>query len=200
MSSHRPGRHFLQIPGPTNIPEVVLAALAKPTIDHRSDEFGRLGLEVLSNLQRIFKTNKPVFMFPSSGTGAWEAALTNVLNPGDTILIYDTGYFASQWKHLATNLGFNVDVLESDWHSPVDPSRLSKHLKNDRNQHIKAVCIVHNETSTGVTSDITKVRKAIDEVQHPALLLVDTVSSLASIDYQHDKWQVDVSIGGSQKA
>ena len=199
MSGHQPGRHFLQIPGPTNIPGTVLAALAKPTIDHRSNEFGQLGLEVLSNLQRIFKTNKPVFMFPSSATGAWEAALTNVLNPGDSILIYDTGYFASQWRHLATNLGFNVEVIESDWHTPVNAARLSEQLINDRNQHIKAVCIVHNETSTGVTSDVAKVRRAIDDVRHPALLLVDTVSSLASIDYQHDEWQVDVSVGGSQK-
>jgi alanine-glyoxylate transaminase/serine-glyoxylate transaminase/serine-pyruvate transaminase len=199
MSSHQPGRHFLQIPGPTNIPQVVLAALAKPTIDHRSTEFGQLGLEVLSNLQRVFKTINPVFMFPSSGTGAWEAGLTNVLNPGDTIIVYETGYFASQWKRLATNLGFEVQTIDSDWRTPVDPHRLSERLNSDTKQKIKAVCIVHNETSTGVTSNIAEIRQVIDDAKHKALLLVDCVSSLASIDYQHDDWRVDVSIGGSQK-
>ncbi|MDA1331567.1 MAG: aminotransferase class V-fold PLP-dependent enzyme [Proteobacteria bacterium] len=199
MPTHRSGRHFLHIPGPTNIPDRVLAAVSRPTIDHRSEEFGELGLEVLSNLQRVFKTNQPVFMFPASGTGAWEAGLTNVLNTGDSILIYETGYFAAQWKRLATKLGFDVKVIESDWRSSVDPSRIYDYLKNDINQSIKGVCVVHNETSTGVTSDIMAVRNAIDDAKHQALLFVDTISSLASIDYQHDAWRVDVAIGGSQK-
>ena len=154
MGNHSSGRHYLQIPGPTNIPDVVLTALAKPTIDHRSEEFGKLGLEILFNLQRVFKTTNSVILFPASGTGAWEASLVNVLNPGDTILIYETGHFAAQWRRLAINLGFEVQVIESDWRSPVDPGRISEHLKSDINQDIKAVCIVHNETSTGVTSDI----------------------------------------------
>ncbi len=199
MPTHRPGKHFLHIPGPTNVPDRVLAAISKPTIDHRSEEFGELGLEVLYNLQRVFQTNQPVFMFPASGTGAWEAGLTNVLNAGDSILIYETGYFAAQWKRLATKLGFDVKVIDSDWRTAVDPSRIYDYLINDSTQRIKAVCVVHNETSTGVTSDILAVRNAIDDAKHQALLLVDTVSSLASIDYQHDTWRVDVAIGGSQK-
>ena len=199
MPNHRPGRHFLHIPGPTNVPDRVLAAVSRPTIDHRSVEFGELGLEVLSNLRRVFQTNQPVFMFPASGTGAWEAGLTNVLNAGDSILVYETGYFAAQWKRLATKLGFDVKVIESDWRTAVDPSRIYDYLKSDSTQRIKAVCVVHNETSTGVTSDILGVRNAIDDAKHPALLLVDTISSLASIDYQHDAWRVDVAIGGSQK-
>lgn len=199
MGNHSSGRHYLQIPGPTNIPDVVLTALAKPTIDHRSEEFGKLGLEILFNLQRVFKTTNSVILFPASGTGAWEASLVNVLNPGDTILIYETGHFAAQWRRLAINLGFEVQVIESDWRSPVDPARISEHLKSDINQDIKAICIVHNETSTGVTSDIPEIRGAIDETKHQALLLVDTVSSLASIDYKHEEWGVDVSIGASQK-
>ena len=170
MPTHRPGRHFLHIPGPTNVPDRVLAAISKPTIDHRSEEFGELGLEVLSNLQRVFQTNQPVFMFPASGTGAWEAGLTNVLNAGDSILVYETGYFAAQWKRLATKLGFDVKVIESDWRTAVDPSRIYDYLINDSTQRIKAVCVVHNETSTGVTSDILAVRNAIDDAKHQTLL------------------------------
>ena len=199
MSTVRSGRHFLQIPGPTNVPHRVLAAIASPTIDHRSREFGELGEEVLTGLKSIFQTSNPVVMFPSSGTGAWEAALTNTLKLGDTVLMYEAGYFASQWKRLALRLGLGPIVIDTDWRNPVDPSKIFDVLKADVANKIKAVCVVHNETSTGVTSDITAVRRAIDEAGHQALLMVDTISSLGSMDYQHDSWGVDVTVGGSQK-
>ena len=193
------GRHFLQIPGPTNTPLAVLAAIAKPTIDHRGPEFGQLGLDVLAGIRTIFKTRQPVIIYPASGTGAWEAALVNVLSAGDQVLMAETGWFATLWKKMATRLHLNTIFIEGDWRSGVDASKLEARLLEDTQHHIKAVAVVHNETSTGVTSDIAAVRRAIDRARHPALLLVDTISSLASIDYRHDEWGVDVTVGGSQK-
>jgi alanine-glyoxylate transaminase/serine-glyoxylate transaminase/serine-pyruvate transaminase len=193
------GRHFLQIPGPTNTPLPVLAALAIPTIDHRSPEFGELGREVLSGIRRVFKTDQPVVIYPASGTGAWEAALVNTLSPGDKVLMFQTGWFATLWSKLAGKLGLRTEIILGDWRSGVDAERIEAHLSEDRAGEIKAVCVVHNETSTGVASDIAAVRRAIDRTGHGALLLVDTISSLASIDYRHDEWGVDVTVGGSQK-
>ena len=199
MSTSRAGRHFLQIPGPTNVPNRILSAISRPTIDHRSDEFQKLGLDIFAKLKRLFRCEASVFVYPSSGTGAWECALVNTLNPGDTILIYETGYFSNRWKSLAERLGIKVELLESDWRQPVDSSRIHHTLKKDSKNLIKAVCVVHNETSTGVISDISGVKRAITEAEHDALLMVDTISSLGSIDYDHDKLGVDVSIGASQK-
>ena len=196
---HQTGRHFLQTPGPTNTPLPVLAAIGAPTIDHRGPEFRTLAVDVLAGIKRVFKTEEPVIIYPASGTGAWEAALTNVLNPGDHVLMFETGWFASLWRKLAERWGITTETLAGDWRSGVDAARIEARLAEDRQHAIKAVCVVHNETSTGVASDIKAVRRALDAAHHPALLLVDTISSLASIDYRHDEWGVDVTISGSQK-
>lgn len=193
------GRHFLQIPGPTNTPLAVLAAIAQPTIDHRGPEFGRLGREVLSEIRAVFKTKEPVVIYPSSGTGAWEAALVNTLSPGDRVLMAETGWFATLWRKMATRLRLNAEFIPGDWRSGVDAAKIEARLAEDKNHDVKAIAVVHNETSTGVTSDIAAVRQTMDRVGHPALLLVDTISSLGSIDYRHDEWGVDVTVGGSQK-
>jgi alanine-glyoxylate transaminase/serine-glyoxylate transaminase/serine-pyruvate transaminase len=198
MPHSPPGRHFLQIPGPTNVPERILRAIARPTIDHRSEEFAQLGRRVLSGLKRVFRCRGPVFIYSSSGTGAWEAALLNTLSPGDRVLMYETGHFATLWRNLALKLGLVPEFLTGDWRRGADPARIEERLRSDT-QAIKAVCIVHNETSTGAVSTIAEVRQAIDAAQHPALLMVDTISSLASMDYRHDEWGVDVTVGGSQK-
>ncbi len=191
--------HFLQIPGPTNVPDRILRAMSAPTIDHRGPDFGRLASSVLEDLKRVFQTRQPVVIYPSSGTGAWEAALSNVLAPGDKVLMFETGHFASLWKSLADRLGLQVEFIAGDWRHGVDPEAVENCLRDDPQHQIKAVCVVHNETSTGVTSHIDKVRAAIDRAGHPALFMVDTISSLASMDYRHDEWGVDVTIGGSQK-
>jgi alanine-glyoxylate transaminase / serine-glyoxylate transaminase / serine-pyruvate transaminase len=193
------GRHFLQIPGPSNVPDRILHALAKPTIDHRGPEFARLGQRVLEGVRPIFQTEGDVVIFPSSGTGAWEAALVNTLSPGDRVLLYETGHFSTLWGELAGRLGLQVEVLEGDWRTGVDAARIERRLADDGEGTIAAVAVVHNETSTGVTSDIAAVRAAMDRAGHHALLLVDTISSLGSIDYRHDEWGVDVTIAGSQK-
>ncbi|QYK40364.1 MAG: aminotransferase class V-fold PLP-dependent enzyme [Paracoccaceae bacterium] len=196
---HHPGRHFLQIPGPSNTPLPILAALAMPTIDHRGPEFGKLGTEVLAGIRTVFRTEQPVVIYPASGTGAWEAALVNTLSPGDHVLMYQTGWFASLWCKMAAKLGIEAEVMAGDWRSGVEAERIGARLAEDRAHAIKAVCVVHNETSTGVTSDIAALRRAMDAAGHPALLLVDTISSLGSVDYRHDEWGVDVTVGGSQK-
>ena len=196
---YQSGRHFLQIPGPTNVPDRVLRALSQPTIDHRGPEFSRLAREVLEGLKLIFKTSSPVVLYPSSGTGAWEAALVNTLSPGDKILMFETGHFATLWRNVAVRFGLDVDFVPGDWRHGVDPAIVEAKLCEDKKQAIKAVAVVHNETSTGVTSRVAEVRKAIDRARHPALFMVDTISSLASIDYRHDEWGVDVTIGCSQK-
>ena len=193
------GRHFLQIPGPTNVPGRILRAIERPTIDHRGPEFGRFGERVLSGLREVFRTRGNVLIFPSSGTGAWEAALVNTLSPGDTVLMCETGHFSTLWSEMARRLGLTVEVLEGDWRTGADPARIEARLAEDRDRAVQAVAVVHNETSTGVTSRIGAVRAALDAAGHPALLLVDTISSLASIDYRHEEWGVDVSVGGSQK-
>ena len=193
------GRHFLQIPGPTNVPDRILRAMAAPTIDHRGPEFARLAREVLDGLKAVFKTAGAVVVYPSSGTGAWEAALVNVLSPGDGVLMFETGHFALLWRDIATRLGLDVDLVPGDWRSGVDPATLESKLRDDGAHSIKAVCVVHNETSTGVASRIGEIRRAIDRAGHPALLLVDTISSLASIDFRMDEWGVDVTVGCSQK-
>ena len=197
--SSQAGRHFLQIPGPTNVPGRILRAIEQPTIDHRGPDFGALGREVLEGLKPIFGCSGPVVIFPSSGTGAWEAALVNCLSPGDRVLMAETGHFAALWQRLAERLRLNVEFLPGDWRRGVDPAAVGARLAEDSERRIKAVCVVHNETSTGVTSRIAEVRKAIDAADHPALFMVDTISSLASIDYRHDAWGVDVTVGGSQK-
>jgi alanine-glyoxylate transaminase/serine-glyoxylate transaminase/serine-pyruvate transaminase len=199
MAPHLAGRHFLQIPGPTNVPDRVLRALAAPTIDHRGPEFARLGKEVLAGLQQVVKTSGPVVVFPSSGTGAWEAALVNTLSPGDTVLMFETGQFATLWRGVATRLGLAVDFVPGDWRHGVDPGAVEERLSKDRQHQVKAVCVVHNETSTGVASRVGEVRQAMERAGHPALLLVDTISSLASMDYRHDEWRVDVTVACSQK-
>ena len=197
--SHPSGRHFLQIPGPTNVPERVLRAMARPTIDHRGPEFARLGLELLALIKQVFKTKHSVVIFPTSGSGAWEAALVNTLSPGDRVLMFETGQFSFLWQEMAGRLGFDVTYLPGDWRHGVDADTIESKLREDREHQIKAVGVVHNETSTGVASNVAAVRKAMDRAGHPALLMVDTISSLASIDYRHDEWGVDVGIGGSQK-
>ncbi len=197
--SYPSGRHFLQIPGPTNVPEQVLRAMAKPTIDHRGPEFKALALEVLGGLKLVFKTAQPVVIFASSGTGAWEAGLVNTLSPGDKVLMFETGYFATLWKNMAVRLGLEVDFVPGDWRHGVDPAVVEAKLAEDRSRTIKSVMVVHNETSTGVTSRVAQIRKAMDRAGHPALLMVDTISSLGSIDYRHDEWGVDVTVGCSQK-
>ena len=193
------GRHFLQIPGPTNVPDRVLRAISEAVINHRGPGFADLTNQLLQNLGTIFKTRQPVVVFPSSGTGAWEAALVNTLSPGDKVLMYETGHFAALWKEMAERLRLEVTFLPGDWRSSADPGVIEEILKDDHSNAYKALAIVHNETSTGVVSPIQRIRRAIDSARHPALLLVDTISSLGSIDYQHDEWGVDVTVGGSQK-
>lgn len=193
------GRHFLQIPGPTPVPDRILRAMDMPTIDHRGPEFQKLGKRVLEGMKSIFKTANPVIIYPASGTGAWEAALANVLSPGDKVLMFETGHFATLWKNMATKLGLKPDFIASDWRIGADAAAIEAKLREDKGHEIKAVCVVHNETSTGCISRIDEVRKAIDAAGHPALLLVDTISSLASIDFRHDEWGVDVTVSGSQK-
>jgi alanine-glyoxylate transaminase / serine-glyoxylate transaminase / serine-pyruvate transaminase len=193
------GRHFLQIPGPTNVPDRVLRAIDNATVDHRGPEFQQMANEVLAGLKEVFRTKSPVVIFPASGTGAWEAALVNTLSPGDRVLMYETGHFATLWQNMASRLGLVPEFVEGDWRRGADPARIEARLADDRSHAIKAVCVVHNETSTGVTSRIAEVRKAIDRAKHPALFMVDTISSLASIDYRHDEWGVDVTVAGSQK-
>jgi alanine-glyoxylate transaminase / serine-glyoxylate transaminase / serine-pyruvate transaminase len=197
--SHRAGRHFLQIPGPTNVPDRVLRAIDNPTIDHRGPEFGELGLRVLANLRKIFRTAGDVVIYPASGTGAWEAALVNTLSPGDRVLMCRTGWFATLWQEMAERLGLLPQFIETDWRRGADVAAIGAALAADKSHAIRAVCVVHNETSTGCTSRIAAVRAAMDAVSHPALLMVDTISSLASIDYRHDEWGVDVTVAGSQK-
>jgi alanine-glyoxylate transaminase/serine-glyoxylate transaminase/serine-pyruvate transaminase len=195
----RRGRHFLQIPGPTNVPDRVLRAMDLPTIDHRGPDFQVLGAEVLDGCRAVFQTKAPVIIFPSSGTGAWEAAIVNALSPGDRVLMYETGHFASLWRAMALRLGLVVDFVPGDWRHGVDAADVERRLFEDREHTLRAVMVVHNETSTGVTSRIPDVRRAMDRARHPALLMVDTISSLASIDYRHDEWGVDVTVAGSQK-
>jgi len=203
LDFHRTGRHFLQIPGPSPVPDRILRAMSLPTIDHRGPEFGALGLRVLKGIQQIFQTRHPVIIYPASGTGAWEAALCNVLSPGDKVLMYETGHFATLWNKMATRLGLKTEFIGlpgiEGWRRGVQADMIEERLRADTRHAIKAVCVVHNETSTGVTSNIVAVRKAIDAARHPALLMVDSISGLACADYQHDAWGVDVTISGSQK-
>jgi alanine-glyoxylate transaminase / serine-glyoxylate transaminase / serine-pyruvate transaminase len=199
LDDHASGRHFLQIPGPTNVPDRVLRAIDHPTIDHRGPEFARLTLAILEGLRKIFQTTGPVIIYPASGTGAWEAALVNTLSPGDRVLMFETGHFATLWRKMAAKLSLEVDFVGGDWRSGVDPAVVEARLGADRAHAVKAVMVVHNETSTGVTSGISDIRRAIDRVRHPALFMVDTISSLASMDYRHDEWGVDVTVAGSQK-
>ena len=193
------GRHFLQIPGPSPVPERILRAIGMQTIDHRGPDFGKLGLRVLDGMRSIFKTKGHVVIYPASGTGAWEAALANSLSPGDKVLMVETGHFATLWKTMAGKLGVEATFIPSDWRSGADVDAIEAALREDKAHSFKAVCVVHNETSTGATSRIDEVRKAIDAAGHPALLMVDTISSLASVDYRHDEWGVDVTVAGSQK-
>jgi alanine-glyoxylate transaminase/serine-glyoxylate transaminase/serine-pyruvate transaminase len=197
--SYQSGRHFLQIPGPTNVPDRVLRALSAPTIDHRGPEFSGLALEVLDGVKRVFQTSDPVVIYPSSGTGAWEAALVNTLSPGDKVLMFETGHFATLWRNMAEKLGLTVEFVPTNWRRGVDPAVVEEKLSGDQDQEIKSVMVVHNETSTGCTSRVREVRETIDRAGHPALLMVDTISSLGSIDYRHDEWGVDITIGCSQK-
>jgi len=198
--TRKAGRHFLQIPGPTNVPDRVLRAIDFPTMDHRGPEFATLGKEVLAGMKSVFKsTQGEIVIYPASGTGAWEAALVNTLSPGDRVLMYETGHFATLWQKMAAKLGLEVDFIAGDWRRGADPEAIERKLRADTGKRIKAVCAVHNETSTGVASRIGEVRKAMDAAEHPALLMVDTISSLASIDYRHDEWGVDVTVAGSQK-
>jgi alanine-glyoxylate transaminase/serine-glyoxylate transaminase/serine-pyruvate transaminase len=208
LDFHASGRHFLQIPGPSPVPDRILRAMSLPTIDHRGPEFGALGRKVLSQIRQVFQTQHPVIIYPASGTGAWEAALCNVTSPGDQLLMYETGHFASLWIKMAKRLGLNPEVIAkpgdeagvpTSWRHGVQADLIEARLKADTQHAIKAVCVVHNETSTGVTSDIAAVRRAIDAARHPALLMVDTISGLACADYRHDEWGVDVSVSGSQK-
>lgn len=208
LDFHPTGRHFLQIPGPSPVPDRILRAMSLPTIDHRGPEFGALGRKVLADVRQIFQTRQPVVIYPASGTGAWEAALANVLSPGDHVLMFETGHFATLWNKMATRLGLHTEFLglsgtehgvPAGWRRGVQAELIEARLKADTGHAIKAVCVVHNETSTGVTSDIAAVRRAIDAARHPALLLVDTISGLASADYRHDEWGVDVTVSGSQK-
>ena len=195
----RRGRHFLQIPGPTNTPDRILRAMAAPTIDHRGPEFGELGHEVLAGLKTVFQTEAPVVIYPASGSGAWEAALVNTLSPGDAVLAFDIGEFSKNWAEVARRLGLDVELMPGTWRRGVDPDELGERLTRDRDHRIKALLVVHNETSTGVTSRLPEIRRAIDVARHPALLLVDAVSSVGSIDLRHDEWGLDVTLAGSQK-
>lgn len=198
-SARNPGRHFLQIPGPTPLPDRVLRAMDTPMIDHRGPEFAKLGKKCLDSIKTIFKTTKPVIIYTATGTGAWEAALVNTLSPGDRVLMVETGQFATLWKRMAENIGLKPEFINTDWRVGADPGAIEAYLRKDTKKEIKAVCVLHNETSTGCLSPIADIRKAIDAAGHPALLLVDTISSLASADYRHDEWGVDVTIGGAQK-
>jgi alanine-glyoxylate transaminase / serine-glyoxylate transaminase / serine-pyruvate transaminase len=199
LSNAPSGRHFLQIPGPTNVPDRILRAIDNPTIDHRGPEFGVLGRTVLSGLKGIFKTQHPVIIYPASGTGAWEAAIVNTLSPGDKVLMFETGHFATLWRKIAERMGLVVEFVPGDWRHGVDPAVVEEKLAADKAHAFKAVMVVHNETSTGCTTRVGEVRKAMDRAKHPALLLVDTISGLGSIDYRHDEWGVDVTVAGSQK-
>ena len=203
LDFHPTGRHFLHIPGPSPVPDRILRAMSLPTIDHRGPEFAALGLKVLADMKKIFQTQQPVIIYPASGTGAWEAALVNTLSPGDPVLMYETGHFAALWHKLAARLGLKIEVMAlpgpDAWRRGVRADLIEERLKADTQHALRAVCVVHNETSTGVTSNIAAVRRAIDAARHPALLLVDTISGLACADYRHDEWGVDVSISGSQK-
>jgi len=193
------GRHFLQIPGPSAVPDRILSAIGQQTIDHRGPDFGKVGLRALEGMKSIFRTEEHVFIYPSSGTGAWEAALVNTLSPGDRVLMFETGHFSTLWKKLADKLGLKAEFISGDWRGGADPDQIEAYLAEDKAHEIKAVCVVHNETSTGSVSPIAEVRKAIDRARHPALLMVDTISGLASIEYRHDDWGVDVTVSGSQK-
>jgi len=210
LDAHASGHHFLQVPGPSPVPDRILRAMSLPTIDHRGPEFGTLGLSVLTGLKAVFRTSQPVIIYPASGTGAWEAAMSNTLSAGDRVLMYETGHFASLWSSMATRLGLTVELLSwqgvdrelpdaPGWRRGVHAELIEKRLRADSTHAIKAVCVVHNETSTGALSDIPAVRRALDAARHPALLLVDTISGLACADYRHDEWGVDVTISGSQK-
>ncbi len=196
---HRSGRHFLQIPGPTNVPDRILRAMDMPTMDHRGPDFAKLGKRVLAGMKTIFKCSGPVVIYPASGTGAWEAALVNTLSPGDRVLMCETGHFAQLWHRMAARLGLSVEMISTDWRHGADAGRVEERLRLDPQREIKAVCIVHNETSTGVVSDVRGVRQAIDRASHPALLMADVISSLASIDFRMDEWGVDVTVAASQK-
>ena len=196
---NRSGRHFLQIPGPTNVPDRILRAIEQPTIDHRSSDFKVLCREVLDGLMEVFKTTRQVLIFPASGTGAWEAALVNTLCPGDRVLMFETGHFGTLWMELAQRLGLQPDWIPGNWREGVDPEKVEELLELDKERQIRAVCVVHNETATGVTSDVAGIRMRIDRTGHPALFMVDTISSLASMDYRHEEWKVDVTVAGSQK-
>ena len=193
------GRHFLQIPGPTNVPDRVLRAIDNPTMDHRGPAFGEMSRGLLADIKKVFKTDNHVIIYPASGTGAWEAALVNTLSPGDRVLMYETGQFATLWLNLAGRLKLEAEFVPGDWRHGVDPAAVEERLAADKAHEIKAVCMVHNETSTGVASRVAEVRAAIDWAKHPALFMVDTISSLGSIDYRHDEWKVDVTVSGSQK-
>ena len=193
------GRHFLQIPGPTNVPDRILRAIEQPTIDHRGPDFKVLCREVLDGLMEVFKTTRQVLIFPASGTGAWEAALVNTLSPGDRVLMFETGHFGTLWMELAQRLGLQPDWIPGNWREGVDPEKVEELLEADKERQIRAVCVVHNETATGVISDVAGIRKSIDRTGHPALFMVDTISSLASMDYRHEEWKVDVTVAGSQK-
>lgn len=197
--THIAGRHFLQIPGPSPVPDRVLRAISTQTMDHRGPDFAAVGRAALDGMKTIFKTNQNVVIYPSSGTGAWEAALVNVLSEGDKVLMYETGHFATLWKKMAEKLGLTPEFIEGDWRSGADPDRIEARLREDTGHAIKAVCVVHNETSTGSVSPIAQVRQAIDAAAHPALLMVDTISGLASVDFRFDEWGVDVAVSGSQK-
>ena len=199
MNVRASGRHFLQIPGPTNVPDRILQAIAEPTIDHRGPAFAEMSRSVLTGIRRVMGTSGPVVIYPASGTGAWEAALVNTLSPGDAVLMVRTGWFATLWHELATRLGLAPTILETDWRGGADPAAIEAALREDKGHTIRAVCVVHNETSTGCTSPIAAVRAAIDAAGHPALLMVDTISSLGSMDYRHEQWGVDVTVAGSQK-
>lgn len=198
-STHRAGRHFLQIPGPTPVPDRILRAMSLPTIDHRGPAFADLGHRALDGMKTIFQCSGPVVIYPASGTGAWEAALTNTLSPGDRVLMVETGHFATLWKQMAVKLGIVPEVIPTDWRRGADADAIAERLARDKDHRIKAVCVVHNETSTGCVSDVVRVRNALNGASHPALLIVDTISSLGSIDYRHDEWGVDVTVGASQK-
>jgi alanine-glyoxylate transaminase/serine-glyoxylate transaminase/serine-pyruvate transaminase len=198
-NAHQAGRHFLQIPGPSNVPDRVLRAIAQPTIDHRGPEFAQLTLRILDKLKSVFNTESPILIYPASGTGGWESSLLNTLCPGDTVLAFETGHFATLWKNVAVKLGLEVIWVEGDWRQGIDADVVQQHLIDDQSHQIKAVLAVHTETSSGATSDIAKIRKAIDAANHPALYMVDAVSSLACTELRHDDWGIDVTISASQK-
>ncbi|MEM7491230.1 MAG: aminotransferase class V-fold PLP-dependent enzyme, partial [Pseudomonadota bacterium] len=193
------GRHFLQIPGPSAVPDRILSAIGRQTIDHRGPDFAEVGKTALDGMKSIFKTESHVFIYPASGTGAWEAALVNTMSPGDRVLMFETGHFATLWNKMATKIGVETEFLEGDWRGGAEPDRIEARLREDKAHEIKAVCVVHNETSTGSVSPIAEVRRAMDAAGHPALLMVDSISGLASIDFRFDEWGVDVCVSGSQK-